>query len=82
MEEAIERHQIKFSVQTVSFAIEAMLKHGKAHLFYSNLVDGVRQYTPCVLRKHVYDVVRTLQNIHRGVVVISRTPGGIVVDKI
>ena len=82
MDEAIERHQIKFSVQTISFAIDDMLKNGKTHLFYSNIVDGDRQYTPCVLRKHVYDVVRILQNLYRGRVVISRTPGGIVVDKI
>ena len=82
MDEALERQQIRFSVQTVSFAIEDMLKNGKTHLFYSEIADSDRQYRPCVLRKHLYDVVRILQNLYRGKVVISRTPGGIVVDKI
>ena len=82
MDEATERQQIKFSVQTVAFGIDDMLNAGKTHLFYSEIVDGDRQYRPCVLRKHVYDVVRILQNMYRGRVVISRTPGGIVADKI
>jgi hypothetical protein len=45
-------------------------------------VDGDRQYRPCVLRKHVYDVVRILQNRYRGHAVVSRTPGGIVLHRI
>jgi hypothetical protein len=82
MDEAIERHQIKFSVQTISFAIDSMLEAGRPKLFYSEIAEGDRQYRPCVLRKHIYDVVRTLQNLYRGKCVVSRTPGGIVVHKI
>lgn len=82
MDEATERQQIKFSVQTVSFGIEDAFKQGKSHFYYSELEGGDRQYRPCVLHKHVYDVVRILQNKYRGQAVVSRTPGGIVVDKI
>jgi hypothetical protein len=82
MDEATERQQIKFSVQTVTFGVEDAFKQGQAHFFYSEIVDGDRQYRPCVLRKHLYDVVRILQNTYRGRAVVSRTPGGIVVDKI
>lgn len=82
MDEATERQQIKFSVQTVTFGVEDAFKAGKTHFFYSQIVEGDRQYSPCVLRKHVYDVVRILQNTYKGRAVVSRTPGGIVVDKI
>ena len=82
MEEATERQQIKFSVQTVSFGIEDAFKQGKTHFYYSDIAEGDRQYRPCVLQKHVYDVVRILQNKYRGQAVVSRTPGGIVVDSI
>lgn len=82
MDDATERQQIKFSVQTVSFGIDDMLKQGKTHLFYSEVAEGDRQYKPCVLRKHLTDVVCVLQWKYREQVVVSRTPGGIVVDKI
>uniref|UniRef100_A0A6C0JGS7 Uncharacterized protein n=1 Tax=viral metagenome TaxID=1070528 RepID=A0A6C0JGS7_9ZZZZ len=82
MDEATERQQIKFAVQTVSFAIEDALKAGKTHLFYSEIVDGDYQPRPCVLKKHVLNVVISLQRKYRGVAVVSRTPGGIVWDKI
>ena len=82
MDEATERQQIKFSVQTLSFAIDGMLEAGIPKLFYSEIVDGDRQHRPCVLRKHMYDVVKTLQKIYRSRVVVSRTPGGIVAHKI
>jgi hypothetical protein len=78
----METQQIKFSIQTVSYAIEDMKKQNKTHLFYSVIVEGDRQYGPCILRKHLFDVVVALQNKYRGEFVVSRTPGGIVVDKI
>jgi hypothetical protein len=82
MDEATERQQIKFAIQTVSFAADEAFNQGKTHLFYSEIVDGDRQYKPCVLQKHVLDVVVSLQRKYQGVVVVSRTPGGIVLDKI
>jgi hypothetical protein len=75
MEEAVERQQIKFSVQTVSFGIDGMIKNNNPYFFYSEIEEGV-------LRKHVYDVVCILQNKYRGRAVVSRTPGGIVAHKI
>lgn len=81
-DEVIERQQIRSSVQTVSFAADDAFDEGKGHFFYSDIVDGDRQYRPCVLRKHVYDVVRILQNRYRGHAVVSRTPGGIVLHRI
>jgi len=82
MEEAINRQQIKSSVQTVSFGIDSMIKNKSPSFFYSEIEEGDRQYKPCVLRKHVYDVVRILQNKYRGRAVVSRTPGGIVAHTI
>lgn len=82
MDEAVERQQIRSSVQTVSFGIDDALKKGKSRFFYSEIVDGDRQHKPCILRKHIYDVVRILQYKYRGQAVISRTPGGIVAHKI
>lgn len=82
MEEATNRQQIKFSVQTVSYQIEEMIKKGGTHLFYSEIAEGDRQYRPCVLQKHIEDVVVALQRKYQGQFVVSRTPGGIVVDSI
>ena len=82
MDEAVERQQIRSSVQTVSFAADDAFDQGKTHFFYSDLVDGDYQPRPCVLRKHVYDLVRILQNKYRGQAVVSRTPGGIVLHRI
>ena len=72
MDEAVERQQIRFSVQTVSFGIDVMIKNNTPYFFYSE-ID---------LRKHVHDVVHILQNKYRGRAVVSRTPGGIVAHKI
>jgi len=82
MDEATNRQQIKFSVQTVSYQIEEMIEKGGTHLFYSEIAEGDRQYKPCVLRKHIEDVVVALQRKYQGVAVVSRTPGGIVAHKI
>jgi hypothetical protein len=82
MDEATNKQQIKFSVQTVSYQIEDMLKQGKTQFFYSEIAEGDRQYKPCVLRKHIEDVVVALQRKYQEVAVVSRTPGGIVVHKI
>jgi hypothetical protein len=81
MDEVIERQQIKFSIQTLAYQINDMAKTNKTHLFYSEIVEGDRQYKPCVLRKHLTEVIVALQRIYRGVYVISRTLGGLVVDK-
>jgi hypothetical protein len=75
MDEAVERQQIKSSVQTVSFGIDSMIKNNNPFFFYSDIVEGV-------LRKHIHDVIRILQNKYRGRAVVSRTPGGIVAHKI
>ena len=82
MDDATERQQIKFSVQTVSFGIDNMIKNNKPYFFYSEIVEGDRQYKPCILRKHIYDVVRVLHNKYRERAVVSRTPGGIVTHSI
>ena len=82
MEEATNKQQIKFSIQTVSYQIEEMSKKGGTHLFYSEIAEGDRQYRPCVLQKHIPDVVIALQRKYQGQFVVSRTPGGIVVDSI
>jgi hypothetical protein len=82
MDEAVEFQQIKFSVQTVSYQIEDMKTQNKTHLFYSDIAEGDRQYRPCVLSKQLPQVVEALQKKYRGEFVVSRTPGGIVVDKI
>jgi len=82
MYEDVERQQLKFSIQTLAFAIDAMIDSGKTHLFYSNIVEGDDLYGPGVLRKHVLDVVIALQEVYRGQCAVSRTPGGIVAHKI
>ena len=81
-DEVVERQQIRFSVQTVSFAADDAFKGGKTYLFYSDIVDGDHQRRPCVLRKHLSDIVRILQNKYQGRAVVSRTPGGIVLHRI
>lgn len=82
MDEAVERQQIKSSVQTVSFGIDSMIKNNTPFFFYSEIVEGDRQSKPCVLCKHIHDVIRILQSKYRGRAVVSRTPGGIVAHKI
>ena len=82
MNEATERQQIKFSIQTVAFAIENMKKEDKTHLYYSNIVEGSRLYAPGILKHQLPDVIVGLQKRYRGEYVISRTPGGLVVDAV
>ena len=82
MDEAVERQQIRSSVQTVSFAADDAFDQGKTHFFYSEIAEGDRQYRPCVLQKHIPDVVILLQHMYRGIAVVSRTPGGIVLHRI
>ena len=82
MDEAMERQQIKFSIQTVTFAIEDMLKKGETHMYYSNIVQGDRLDGPGILQRHIIYVLVFLQEKYRGKVVISRTPGGIVVHRV
>ena len=82
MSDAATRRQLRFSIQSVVFQIDNMIDSGRSHLFYSNIVEGDRLYAPGVLRKDILDVVIALQEMYRGQCVVSRTPGGIVVDKI
>jgi len=77
-----ERQQIKFSLQAVSYRIDDMLDQGKTQLFYSKIFPGDFLSEPGVLSKHILDVVVRLQMKYRGLAVVSRTPGGIVVHKI
>jgi hypothetical protein len=58
-----------------------MLKDGKTHLFYHS-TEGDRLYRPGLLVKHIGEMVYELHGAYRGDLVVSRTPGGIVVDKI
>jgi hypothetical protein len=74
--------QVRFSLLSVIYAIEEMVERGETHLFYSNIVDGDWLQTPGILRKHLLLVVMKLQEEYRGQFVISRTPGGLVVDGI
>jgi hypothetical protein len=74
-----EAAQVAFSVKSVMFAIEAARKAGKTHFFYSTVVEGDTLIGPGVLRKHLLDVVIALQKVYRNLLVVSRTPGGIVV---
>jgi hypothetical protein len=74
--------QFRFSLQSVIYAIEAMIDRGETHLFYSNVVDSDWIQGPGVLRKHLLGIVMKLQELYRGQFVISRTPGGLVVDGI
>jgi hypothetical protein len=72
--------QIRFAVQSVKYAIVEMTKQGKTHLFYPKVYDGDVLPGPGILRKHILEVVMALQEIYRGRLAISRTPGGIVID--
>jgi hypothetical protein len=78
----MELQQIRFSIQSVAFQIDAMLDAGKHHLFYSSVFDGDQLYGPGILRKHLLGVVISLQEMYRGRCVVSRSPGGIVVHTI
>lgn len=75
-----EHQQIAFSVKSVEFAIAEMQKRNKTHLFYPHVIEGDVLDRPGILRKHILDVVIELQRSYRGLLVISRTPGGIVID--
>ena len=62
----------KFSVQVVSVEIDEMLGNETArHLFYPVKADEIQ----------LIDVIEELQYKYRGRAVVSRSPGGIVVDR-
>jgi hypothetical protein len=51
-------------------------------MYYSNIVQGDHLYGPGILQRHIVYVLIFLQEKYRGKVVISRTPGGIVVHRV
>ena len=81
MDAATSDQQFKFSRKVIVDEITKMLKEGKTHLFYPT-TEGDRLYRPGLLVKHLGEMVYELQGAYRGELVVSRTPGGIVVDKI
>jgi hypothetical protein len=81
MDDATDRQQFKFSRKVIVDEITKMLKEGRTHLFYP-ATEGDRLYRPGLLVKHLGEMVYELQGAYRGELVASRTPGGIVVDKI
>jgi len=81
MDDATADQQFKFSRSVIVNEITVMLKKGRTHLFYP-ATEGDRLYRPGLLVKHIGEMVYELQGAYRGELVVSRTPGGIVVDKI
>ena len=81
MDVATADQQFKFSRSVIVNEITVMLKEGRTHLFYP-ATEGDRLYRPGLLVKHLGEMVYELQGTYRGKLVVSRTPGGIVVDKI
>lgn len=81
MDAATSDQQFKFSRKVIVGEITNMLKEGRTHLFYP-ATEGDRLYRPGLLVKHLGEMVYELQGAYRGELVVSRTPGGIVVDKI
>lgn len=77
-----EDQQIRFAVQSVNLAIAEMKKQKKTKLFYSQVFDADILPRPGILRKHLLEVVIMLQEIYRGQLTVSRTPGGLVVHVI
>jgi hypothetical protein len=77
-----ENQQIRFAFQSVAIAIEEMKKQKKTKLFYSQVFDADILPRPGILRKHLLEVVMLLQDVYRGQLTVSRTPGGLVVHVI
>jgi len=73
----MEGKQVKFSIQVVSEEIDKMLADRTSrHLFYR--VKGDR----FVLEHQLMDVIADLQDKYSGRAWISRSPEGIVIDRI
>jgi len=81
MDVATADQQFKFSRKVIVDEITKMLNEGKIHLFYP-ATEGDRLYRPGLLVKHLGEMVYELQGAYQGKLVVSRTPGGIVVDNI
>jgi hypothetical protein len=70
------RKQVNFSIRAVSSEIDNMLANETArHLFYRVVKNEL------VPESHLIDVIADLQDKYRGRAVVSRSPGGIVVDR-
>lgn len=79
---ATKKQQIKFSIRVVSEEIDKMLADGVSrHLFY-RIVKGDRLYGPDVLEYQLMDVIADLQDKYAGRAWISRSPEGIVIDRV
>jgi hypothetical protein len=79
---ATKKQQVKFSIQVVSEEIDKMLADGASrHLFY-RIVKGDRLYGPDVLEYQLMDVIADLQDKYSGRVWVSRSPEGIVIDRV
>jgi hypothetical protein len=74
----MEAKQVKFSIGVVSEEIDKMLADGvNRHLFY-RIVKGDR----FVLEHQLMDVIADLQDKYSGRAWVSRSPEGIVIDRI
>ena len=75
---ATKKQQVKFSIQVVSEEIDKMLADGASrHLFY-RIVKG----DMFVLEYQLMDVIADLQDKYSGRAWISRSPEGIVIDRV
>jgi hypothetical protein len=66
----------KFSIRVVSIEIDEMLANETAHHLFYRVVKS-----ELVPESHLMDVIADLQDKYRGRAVVSRSPGGIVVDR-
>jgi hypothetical protein len=75
---ATKKQQVKFSIRVVSEEIDKMLADGASrHLFY-RIVKG----DMFVLEYQLMDVIADLQDKYSGRAWISRSPEGIVIDRV
>jgi hypothetical protein len=80
---ATKKQQVKFSIRVVSEEIDKMLADGASrHLFYDKIAKGERLYGRGVLEEQLTDVIMVLQAKYRDRATVSRSPGGIVVDRL
>jgi hypothetical protein len=75
---ATKKQQVKFSIQVVSEEIDKMLADGASrHLFY-RIVKG----DMFVLEYQLMDVIADLQDKYSGRAWVSRSPEGIVINRV
>ena len=70
------RKQVNFSIRAVSGEIDDMLANETARRLFYRVVKN-----ELVPESHLIDVIADLQDKYRGRAVVSRSPGGIVVDR-